>query len=304
MRPLHALAEDKKIQLTRLKYKQGSIIDLEELEQKIKSKPKDLLPDLLVIQHGNNVTGEVSDLPGIIKLCLEAKVALITDAAQTAGTEFGRLVDLNHDTEYGDLYWCASGHKGLFGPQGIGLLYTNAKAVESIIMGGTGSGSESYAMPHYLPDALEPGTMPVHQIAALGAAADWLAQQDLKTTLNGELQLLSKFEEWALAEEDVQIFSGQKKAEQRSSPQISLGRLPIASIAIKGISPDRIADLLDREFGIAVRSGLHCNAATHSELGTIESAGLTRICIGPNNTDADVAALCAALSSLKAKRTN
>jgi selenocysteine lyase/cysteine desulfurase len=290
MRPLHAIVEEKKIEISQLPHKHGSIISLEELKEQIKHNP----PDLLILQHGNNVTGEVSDLASVVKICQEAGLDLIVDAAQTAGTEIGHVLDLNYDTKNGAIYWCASGHKGLLGPPGVGLLYTNAKEADALISGGTGSGSESYAMPRYLPDGLEPGTQPVHQIAALAAAVDYLAQQDRKATLKNELRLLKDFEEWALSQEDIQIYTGQNSG----------NRLPIISFAIKGISPDRIADLLDREFAIAVRSGLHCNAATHSALGTIKSGGLTRISIGPDHCNQDIKTLCDALASLKAKLTN
>jgi cysteine desulfurase / selenocysteine lyase len=296
MRPLHALFEQKQIRLHHLPYKTGSIIDTEDLNIQIKTNR----PDLLVLQHGNNVTGEVCDLGAIVKLCREAGLGLVIDAAQTAGTAMERLLDLNHDPKYGAIYWCASGHKGLMGPPGIGLLYTNASEADSLIMGGTGSGSESYAMPSHLPDSMEPGTMPMHQVAALAAAVNWLGQQDLNATLEKELRLLNKFQEWALSQNDIEI----TPHDSRDAKPSSANRLPIISFGIKGMTPDRVADLLDREFAIAVRSGLHCNAATHATLGTVKSGGLTRLSLGPNNSEEDVAALCEALSSLKKKLSN
>ena len=61
------------------------------------------------------------------------------------------------------------GHKGLYGPQGTGLLLCGSDALP-LIEGGTGSESLRQSMPDFLPDRLEAGThnVPRHRGARSG----------------------------------------------------------------------------------------------------------------------------------------
>ena len=78
---------------------------------------------------------------------------LIVDASQSAG-----VLEVNL-TGWGAAFAAMPGHKGLYGPQGTGLLLCAAEA-EPLLFGGTGSQSRRQEMPQDLPDRLEAMTLP------------------------------------------------------------------------------------------------------------------------------------------------
>ena len=69
---------------------------------------------------------------------------------------------------------------------------------------------------------------------------------------------------------------------------------PIVSLAVDGLTSAEVARVLDREFQIAVRAGLHCAPEAHRVAGTLEG-GLVRLSIGHSTTEAEVAEAVAAL---------
>ena len=57
----------------------------------------------------------------------------------------------------------------------------------------------------------------------------------------------------------------------------------IVSFRIGDSSSDEISDILSEQYGIAVRSGLHCAPLCHKLLGT-EKTGLVRVSVSGQNT--------------------
>jgi cysteine desulfurase len=116
-----------------------------------------LRPDTVLasLMHVNNETGVIQDLAAIGGLTRERGVLLHVDAAQSAGK---LPIDLH--TLPVDLL-SLSAHK-LYGPKGIGALYVRQRPVrvrlEPLLYGG---GQER---------GLRAGTLPTHQIAAMGEA--------------------------------------------------------------------------------------------------------------------------------------
>jgi cysteine desulfurase / selenocysteine lyase len=84
----------------------------------------------------------------------------------------------------------------------------------------------------------------------------------------------------------------------RSSRQPSLSEaVAVVSFEMESVSPDRVADLLNTQFNIAVRPGLHCAFKAHEALGTVER-GLVRVSFGYYNTLSEVEQLCRALEKI------
>ncbi|MGN0967754.1 MAG: aminotransferase class V-fold PLP-dependent enzyme, partial [Oscillospiraceae bacterium] len=106
----------------------------------------------VVCNHVSNVFGYVLPIPEIAALCRARKIPLIVDASQSAGC---LPVSLK---EWGAAFIAMPGHKGLYGPQGTGLLLCASDTVQPLIEGGTGSTSARQEMPDFLPDRLEAGT--------------------------------------------------------------------------------------------------------------------------------------------------
>ena len=110
------------------------------------------------------------------------------DAAQTAGV-FPIDVEV-----MGITLLAVSGHKGLLGPQGVGVLYL-APHLElgTLIEGGTGSRSESLDHPTTCPDRFEAGTMNCHGLAGLYAGARYLLEKGVDTVRAHEMRLWRRF---------------------------------------------------------------------------------------------------------------
>ena len=167
----------------------------------------------MVLTEGSNVTGEILPLEKAADLCQRFSVPLLVDAAQTAG-RFRKC--LNHD---GISFWCASAHKGLMGPAGLGILYVNCDLpLEPLVAGGTGSQSESLAMPQSFPDHLESGTMPAHLIATLATAIGWLEKTNLEkinSVQEHESTLMKRFLEWCSQQAQIKIYGFKQRGDRR-----------------------------------------------------------------------------------------
>lgn len=278
-RTLRVLEKEKGIRVQVVPYASKNIIDTHALIRVMLDTP----PRLCVFSQASNVTGERLDLKTIGAICSAHKVPLMIDAAQTAG----RTVDSLDDD--GVSIWCASGHKGLFGAPGVGLLYINPKIeLAPIITGGTGSRSDLLEMPDAYPDRLEPGTVAGPAIAALGAGIVWLKEAGVKTVAAHELALADKFINWANASQIVSII-GNRVAGGPGTGTVSF--------VMPGVGCDVIAAALDQQFGMAVRAGLHCAQAAHQALGTVDTWAV-RVSFGYFNTEEEVDRLCGALEAI------
>ena len=114
-----------------------------------------------VCTHVSNVFGFILPIEDIAALCRSRGIPLIVDASQSAGCLPISLRQL------GAAFIAMPGHKGLYGPQGTGLLLCGG-AAEPLLEGGTGSVSLRQEMPDFLPDRLEAGTHNIAGIAGLG----------------------------------------------------------------------------------------------------------------------------------------
>lgn len=281
MRPLRWLEQERGVVVKVLPYAPKTIIDLHNLIQTM----LEAHPKLCVFSQGSNLTGEMLDMKTVAAICGAHKVPLMIDAAQTAGRTVESIDEL------GISIWCASGHKGLFGAPGVGLLYMAPQIqLNPTIMGGTGSQSDQLEMPDALPDRFEPGTLPGPAIAALGAGVRWLKEVGVPNVIAKENALAARFLEWAQRTGTVEWVG----ARAPGSPGTS-----VVSFNLPGIGSDVVAQTLDTEFGIAVRAGLHCCSAGHAALGTTQ-IGLVRASFGYFNSEQEVDMLCSALSTIAA----
>ena len=107
----------------------------------------------------------------------------IIDASQSAGALHVNFAELNAE------FIAMPGHKGLYGPQGTGLLLCR-KSVSPLLKGGTGSSSKLSYMPDYLPDAGEAGTHNMPGISGLSAGLDFVMSTGTERILRHEKELI------------------------------------------------------------------------------------------------------------------
>lgn len=256
LRPLFKLADENLITVSVVSPAPDGYINPLEIERKIQKNTA-----MIVINHVSNVTGIETDLFNIGKIADKHGIVFTVDAAQSAG-------HVNIDVEKLKIDMLAApAHKGLYGIQGCGFLIFNDRlTVPPLILGGTGTMSDSLIQPLTPPEAQEAGTLNTPSIIGLKAGIDWVKKHFT------EIKTIEK----KLTEELIYGLKNIKKIKLYSSPE-SKG---VVSFNVKGIDSSSVADALN-ERGIAVRSGLHCAPLIHRYLN---SGGAVRVSFGYNNT--------------------
>jgi len=243
-------------------------LDLDEWEARLRAAG----PCVAVATHASNVTGVVLPVRALGELAAAAGVPFVVDASQTAGHVPLAL------SELGATAVAMPGHKGLLGPTGTGLLYVAPDAeLEPLIRGGTGSQSELETQPDFAPDRYESGTLNGVGIVGLGAAAAYLTEIGIERVHARLTELGRRFRD-RLGDLPGIIFYGP------ADPAESSG---ILSVNVAGVPCATVARLLDDEWGVATRAGLHCSPAAHRSLGTAPD-GTLRLSWGESTTEADI----------------
>lgn len=254
-----------------------------------------LRPDtaLVAINHASNVTGAIQPAAEIGAICGEQGVLFLLDAAQSLGH-----IDVDVRALNADLL-AIPGHKGLLGPLGTGALYLRPgveKLVRPVRVGGTGSRSESEQHPTLMPDRYEPGSQNAVGIAGLSEAIAWLLERrgtvfahdrELRALMLEGLRSLDAFGARA-GSRGLRLF-GPTDPEQR---------VGVFSLSVDSLSPAEGAAVLEQEFGILCRAGLHCAPRAHASLGTAATGGSVRLSIGPFVRREDISRVIDALGAL------
>lgn len=241
---------------------------------------------LVALLHASNVTGVIQPIEDVGLIARESGAIMLVDAAQTAGH-----LPINLRNLPVDLLACP-GHKGLLGPLGTGLLYLRPgleEHVASFRQGGTGSSSEDDRQPERLPDKYESGNHNAIGLFGLEAALSWLELHGIDTVRQHELSLRQRFVDQVAALPNVHRHLSDLRHEA------SVG---VVSLTLAGFDPQDAAVILDQEFGIQIRAGLHCAPGTHRSLNTLDSGGTLRVSFGQSNTTDEIDALCDALKQM------
>jgi cysteine desulfurase family protein len=266
LRPLY-LMEEQGVELTLLPLNNLGYIDIHRLESSIKVNTK-----AVVITHASNVTGNVNDIQRIGELCDKYKLLFILDASQSAG-----ILPIDMCKQRVSVL-CCSGHKGLMGPQGTGILALgeNVKPI-ALKEGGTGADSFSHGMPNRLPEALEAGTQNIHGITGLYAAFQYIREYGREKIHQKASSLAELFYKEVRQIPGIKVY-GDPEAEIR---------VPVIALNICDIASGEITDELYQRFGIATRSGAHCAPLLHEYYHTKEQ-GMVRFSFSHFNTEEEI----------------
>ena len=239
--------------------------------------------DAVVVNHVSNVFGFILPVEEIADICHEWRVPLILDASQSAGV---LPVDAQR---LGAAFIAMPGHKGLYGPQGTGLLLASGEAAP-LLYGGSGSDSRSADMPAFLPDRLEAGTHNMPGIAGLAAGIAYVLQTGTSAILRHERTLIGRMADGLSGIPGVRVFRSKDMSLQAG----------VLSFEIDGLSAEEAGERLG-EMGIAVRAGLHCAPLAHKTVGTL-ARGAVRASVSAFNSQRDVSALVDAVKKLANRR--
>ena len=225
----------------------------------------------VICTHCSNVFGMVLPIDAIARLCRERRVPLIVDAAQSAGC---LPIDLEG---WGAAFVAMPGHKGLYGPQGTGLLLCGPDVpVRPLLYGGTGSASLIQTMPDFLPDRLEAGTHNIPGIAGLLEGMTFVAKRGPETILAHERKLVAMAREGLGQLPGVEVFGDNLGNDQAG----------VLSFRVHNMDCEEVGAWLG-ERGVAVRAGLHCAPLAHEAAGTLDT-GTVRVSLSVFNTAAEV----------------
>ena len=236
--------------------------------------------DAAVCTHVSNVFGYVLPIQEISDLCRKHGVPLIVDASQSAGC---LPVSMK---EWGAEFIAAPGHKGLYGPQGTGILICSNEKVKPLIEGGTGSDSESQTMPEYLPDRLEAGTHNVPGIAGLLEGLKFVEERGISNILAHERKMALYAARRLECIPGIEVFYAPGLKNQTG----------VLSFRVDGVDCETVAEGL-QQADIAVRAGLHCAPLAHQSAGTLES-GTVRLSVSAFNTLYDMERVTEMMSRL------
>ncbi len=291
-RPAYALAEscDASIKVLELvDERSGKIFSTdraaEALKQVLDSAPVGKT-SVFICTNASNVFGNILPVDELFKEAKRKGAYTILDTAQTLGHIDTKMTDCTDALVF-------TGHKGLGGLPGTGGFVIKPEFADVLSpwkSGGTGSTSHLLTMPDFLPDKFECGTPNTLGIAALDAAAKYVAQnldficrreEELKKRLISELLSLP-----------VQLYG-----EFEGSHNFADDRVPVISLTVNGYDSALLADDLEQGYGILTRTGLHCAPLAHTAMGTMPE-GTLRVSINSDNTEQEIEIFINALKSL------
>lgn len=236
--------------------------------------------DVVICNHVSNAFGTILPIEAIGALCYRRGIPFIVDASQSAGIlpiDFSNL---------GAAFVAMPGHKGLYGPQGTGLLLCGSMTAKPLMEGGTGSESMNQSMPLFLPDRLEAGTHNIAGIAGLLEGLRYLRRRGIDSVYSHEQNLIGILGEELKKLPGVEVFSSKSLEKQTG----------VLSFRIKGCDCEEMGERLG-DAGFALRAGLHCAPLAHETAGTLDT-GTIRASVSIFNTESEVLQLAAALEKL------
>jgi cysteine desulfurase family protein len=277
LRPLYRL-EEQGVELTILPADGLGRVSPEALRSAIRPNTAGM-----VCTHASNLCGNVLPVAAFAQIIHQHHGIFVLDAAQTAGSLPLDMEELGVDV------LCAPGHKGLLGPQGVGVLALRPGILPRPLRVG-GSGVQSYlkTQPPQLPTALEAGTLNLPGIAGLSAALTWRSEQQDSRPTRAQ-RLAEQFYRGVVALPGVQCYGDYGDFAQRA---------PVVALNLTGVDSGRVADALEQRFGIAVRAGAHCAPLAHQTFGT-QRQGAVRFSFSSFNREDEVEQAVLALKMLE-----
>lgn len=281
IRPVNHKVRDEGAEATYVVPDDEGYIDPEDVRKAIRKNTT-----LVIVNHGSNVTGVVQDLEAIGAVCREEGVPMAVDTAQTAGVLPIDMIQCNIS------FLSFTGHKGLLAPTGTGgICVADDAEIRGTIYGGTGVRS---AVPYHLdeyPYRLEAGTQNLAGIAGLSAGLDWIEQKGQENIYRHEMELLTMLQ--AGLEEIPGVTLWGTRNLQR--------RVATLSMTVENYDAADIGTILDVEYGIQTRTGLHCAPLIHEHHGTTPR-GTVRFSAGPFNTKQHIETAIRAVAEVAADR--
>ena len=279
LRPLYHLSQQG-VDVDYVPFDGRGFVDPAEIRKRFRPNTR-----LVVVNHASNVIGTVQPIAAIGRLCREAGIPFAIDASQSAGK-----VPIDIEAQCLDVV-AFTGHKSLLGPTGIGGLYVR-EGIDVRITRAGGTGVRSAVRTHLeeYPYRLEYGTPNVMGIAGLKAGVTWVTKKGLETIHAEEMRLAGLLLDGLRAIPGVKLYCLDNLDDHIAVLAFNIERMEAADVGT----------MLDVDFGIACRTGLHCAPLVHEQLGTDKIHGAVRFGVGPFNTEEHIGKAIEAVRTIAA----
>ena len=214
----------------------------------------------VVCSHVSNVFGFVQPVEEIAAICRSRGVPFIIDASQSAG-----VLPLDMEA-LGAAFAAMPGHKGLYGPQGTGVLLCREDVPVRPL--------------------LEGGTLNMPGIAGLLAGVRYVRRGGLDKILAHEKHLTQMAVQGLESMPGLRLFA---------APGLQ-GQTGVLSLTAEDLDVEAIGSAL-AERGFAVRTGIHCAPCAHRTAGTLNT-GTVRVSFSDFNTPEEVVRLIRAFHGI------
>jgi len=282
LRPLRWLQDRREVSVSYVTCDGEGRIDPDAILQSVTPQTR-----LVALTHASNVTGALQPVGEVGRRLRDHAAKLLVDAAQSLG-------HVPIDVKAMDIDLLASsGHKGLLGPLGSGVLYMGPavdEQLDSFRQGGTGTFSEDDAQPSDLPHKFEAGNLNVPGLLGLAAGVAYIRERGIDELRQHEVELSQILRDGLRDIEGLRLY-GPADADLRTG---------VTCFSINGMEPQEVASLLDSAFNIQVRAGLHCAPQMHEALGTKELGGTVRLSPGPFTTIEHIESALVAIAQVAA----
>ena len=258
---------------------QTGLVDPGDIRRAIRDETR-----LVACVHVSNVTGTIQPIEEVAAVARDAGVPCVIDAAQSAGH-----VEIDVQAIGAD-FVAFSGHKGLLGPLGTGVLYIRPGMEDELATmkeGGTGTISEQAVQPRTMPDKYEIGSHNAIGLAGLSEGVAWLLDRGVSSMRRHDEALCAAFGSRTADVDGLTVYG----------PTDVAYRAGVFSVSIAGLSPIELAAELEADAGICSRPGIHCAPLAHQAIGT-HPAGTCRLSFGSFTTEAHVHRAAAALAAI------
>ena len=265
LRPLFHQSQFNGVEVDHVPFNSKGFVDPGDFKKLFKKNTK-----LVMVNHASNVIGTIQPVKEIGRLCREREILFAIDSSQSAGKIPIDIEDLNVDIV------AFTGHKSFLGPTGIGGLYVREGVeIRHTRAGGTGVRSAVRTHLYEYPYRLEYGTPNTVGIAGLNAGLKWVKKRGLKNIHEHEMKLTAMLKDGLKGVKGVTLYCQDDLYDH----------IAVFLFNVDGLEALNTGTILDVDYGIACRTGLHCAPLVHEQLGIAEIHGGVRFGIGPFNTE-------------------
>lgn len=278
LRPLYHLNKFSGVEVDYIPFDDNGFVDPNDFPKKFKKNTK-----LVVVNHASNVIGTVQPIKEIGRYCEEGNIPFAIDASQSAGKIPIDMDELNIDVV------AFTGHKSFLGPTGIGGLYVREGIeIRHTRAGGTGVRSAVRTHLYEYPYRLEYGTINSIGVAGLYAGLKCIEKKGLHNIHETEMKLTTMLRDGLKDIEGVTLYCQDNMTDH----------IGVLLFNVDGLEALHAGTILDVDYNIACRTGLHCAPLVHEQLGTDKVHGGVRFSIGPFNTEEHIQIAVAAVQEI------